>query len=101
VHAERIVNQVFDQYHTYAMLLKSISLYQPLEIGIAGHQSDEEDLARLNERVSEEMFEGIIREVVEETGVPASSLVIGCLTHTTFVIYTALHTCTGLLRKDV
>jgi hypothetical protein len=63
---------------THAMLLKSISLYQPLEIGVAGHQSDE-DLARLNKRISQEMFEGIIREVVEETGVPASSLVIGSL----------------------
>ena len=40
-----------------------------------GHQTDEEDFASLNERVSQEMFEGLIREVVEETGVPASSLV--------------------------
>ncbi|XP_062230561.1 nudix hydrolase 9 isoform X2 [Phragmites australis] len=47
---------------------------EPQEIGIMGHQTDEEDLARLSERVSQEMFEGIIREVVEETGVPASSL---------------------------
>ena len=39
------------------------------------HQTDEEDLARLNDRVSQELFDGIIREVVEETGVPASSLV--------------------------
>ena len=44
-----------------------------------GHQTDEEDLARLNERVSQEMFEGINREVVEETGVPASSLLNGGL----------------------
>ncbi|CAN6336131.1 unnamed protein product [Urochloa humidicola] len=47
---------------------------EPQEIGIVGHQPDEENLAPLNERVSQEMFEGIIREVVEETGVPASSL---------------------------
>jgi 8-oxo-dGTP pyrophosphatase MutT (NUDIX family) len=40
-----------------------------------GHQTDEEDLTTLSERVSQEMFEGIIREVVEETGVPATSLV--------------------------
>jgi len=39
-----------------------------------GHQTDG-DFACLNERVSQEMFDGIIREVVEETGVPASSLV--------------------------
>lgn len=40
-----------------------------------GHQTDEEKIAPLSEQVSQEMFEGIIREVVEETGVPASSLV--------------------------
>ena len=40
-----------------------------------GHQTDEEDVSWLTERVSQEMFDGIIREVVEETGVPASSLV--------------------------
>jgi 8-oxo-dGTP pyrophosphatase MutT (NUDIX family) len=39
------------------------------------HQTDEKDLAVLNERVSQEMFDGIIREVVEETGVPSNSLV--------------------------
>ena len=48
---------------------------QPQEIGIVGHQTDEENLAPLTERVSLEMYDGIIREVVEETGVPASSLV--------------------------
>ncbi|RLN30389.1 nudix hydrolase 9 isoform X1 [Panicum miliaceum] len=47
---------------------------EPQEIGIVGHQTDEENLAPLTERVSQEMFDGIIREVVEETGVPASSL---------------------------
>ncbi|KAL6864695.1 hypothetical protein ACP4OV_015846 [Aristida adscensionis] len=47
---------------------------EPQEIGIVGHQTDEENIAHLSERVSQEMFEGIIREVVEETGVPASSL---------------------------
>ncbi|CAL5097275.1 unnamed protein product [Urochloa decumbens] len=47
---------------------------EPQEIGIVGHQTAEENLAPLSERVSQEMFEGIIREVVEETGVPASSL---------------------------
>jgi 8-oxo-dGTP pyrophosphatase MutT (NUDIX family) len=47
---------------------------EPEEIGIVGHQTDEENLAPLTERVSQEMFDGIIREVVEETGVPASSL---------------------------
>ncbi|KAF8725697.1 hypothetical protein HU200_020244 [Digitaria exilis] len=47
---------------------------EPQEIGIMGHQTDEEKIAPLSEQVSQEMFEGIIREVVEETGVPASSL---------------------------
>ncbi|AQK79307.1 Nudix hydrolase 9 [Zea mays] len=47
---------------------------EPQEIGIMGHQTDEEDFASLTERVSQEMFDGVIREVVEETGVPASSL---------------------------
>ena len=39
------------------------------------HQNNVEDVTHLIERVSDEMFDGIIREVVEETGVPASSLV--------------------------
>ncbi|KAF2928846.1 hypothetical protein DAI22_05g013700 [Oryza sativa Japonica Group] len=47
---------------------------EPQEIGILAHQTDEKDLAVLNERVSQEMFDGIIREVVEETGVPSNSL---------------------------
>ncbi|XP_006654927.1 nudix hydrolase 9 [Oryza brachyantha] len=47
---------------------------EPQEIGILGHQADEKDISLLNERVSQEMFDGIIREVVEETGVPANSL---------------------------
>jgi len=47
---------------------------EPQEIGIVGHQTDEENLVPLTERVSQEMYDGIIREVVEETGVPASSL---------------------------
>jgi 8-oxo-dGTP pyrophosphatase MutT (NUDIX family) len=58
----------------WLIFLISFCLYQPQEIGIMSHQTDE-DLARLNDRVSQEMFDGIIREVVEETGVPASSLV--------------------------
>ncbi|GJN36266.1 hypothetical protein PR202_gb25109 [Eleusine coracana subsp. coracana] len=53
---------------------ESVRLFQPLEIGIVGHQAGEEDPAHLNEKVLQEMFEGIIREVVEETGVPANSL---------------------------
>lgn len=51
-------------------------MYQPQEVGILAHQNDEKDVAGLTERISDEMFDGIIREVVEETGVPASSLVI-------------------------
>uniref|UniRef100_A0A452XQB5 Nudix hydrolase domain-containing protein n=1 Tax=Aegilops tauschii subsp. strangulata TaxID=200361 RepID=A0A452XQB5_AEGTS len=47
---------------------------EPQEVGILAHQNDEKDVAGLTERISDEMFDGIIREVVEETGVPASSL---------------------------
>ncbi|XP_051225150.1 nudix hydrolase 9 [Lolium perenne] len=47
---------------------------EPEEVGILAHQNDIEDVGRLIDRVSDEMFDGIIREVVEETGVPASSL---------------------------
>ncbi|KAF2928847.1 hypothetical protein DAI22_05g013700 [Oryza sativa Japonica Group] len=52
---------------------------EPQEIGILAHQTDEKDLAVLNERVSQEMFDGIIREVVEETGVPSNSLSLSSL----------------------
>lgn len=50
---------------------------QPQEIGISSHQvmSNSTESAHLNEKISQEMFEGIIREVVEEIGVPAESLV--------------------------
>ncbi|KAJ3676655.1 hypothetical protein LUZ60_004067 [Juncus effusus] len=46
---------------------------EPQEIGISSHKS-ERDLSDLNEKVSKEMFDGMIREVVEEIGVPANSL---------------------------
>ncbi|TVU18211.1 hypothetical protein EJB05_34295 [Eragrostis curvula] len=59
---------VFPEGHSEFWKLK------PQEIGIMGHQADEEDFACLSERVSQLMFEGIIREVVDETGIPASSL---------------------------
>uniref|UniRef100_A0A1D1XH06 Nudix hydrolase 9 n=1 Tax=Anthurium amnicola TaxID=1678845 RepID=A0A1D1XH06_9ARAE len=49
---------------------------EPKEIGISGHPTDEilTDSEVLNEKVAEEMFDGISREVVEEIGVPAPSL---------------------------
>lgn len=47
---------------------------EPQEVGILAHQNEEKDVSGLIERISNEMFDGIIREVVEETGVPASSL---------------------------
>ncbi|XP_043714913.1 nudix hydrolase 9 isoform X1 [Telopea speciosissima] len=49
---------------------------EPHEIGILAHQheKDSTDLSHINQRVSQEMFDSIIREVVEETGVPAPSL---------------------------
>lgn len=49
---------------------------EPQEIGISSHQTgnDSTESTLLNQKISEEMFEGIVREVVEETGVPAESL---------------------------
>jgi len=50
---------------------------QPQEIGLSSHliDSNSTEAAPLNQKVSREMFEGIIREVVEENGAPAESLV--------------------------
>ncbi|OIW08602.1 hypothetical protein TanjilG_03278 [Lupinus angustifolius] len=47
---------------------------EPQEIGIASHQYDKELTDSINGEVSREMFDSIIREVVEEIGVPPSSL---------------------------
>lgn len=49
---------------------------EPQEVGISSHQiaSSLSEAGLLNEKVSQEMFDGIIREVVEEIGVPAQSL---------------------------
>lgn len=51
--------------------------WQPNEVGISAHSTHEAsaDPVLLNQKVAEEMFDGIIREVVEEIGVPAPSLV--------------------------
>ncbi|KAL6566625.1 Nudix hydrolase 9 [Orobanche minor] len=48
---------------------------EPQEVGIIGHPIDG-DLTQqmVNRKVSQEMFDSIIREVVEEIGVPAASL---------------------------
>ncbi|MED6147152.1 Nudix hydrolase 9 [Stylosanthes scabra] len=46
---------------------------EPQEIGITSHQHGKESI---NKEVSREMFDSIVREVVEEIGVPASSLSI-------------------------
>lgn len=50
---------------------------QPEEAGITHHQNGEllTKSGAINVKISEEMFDSIIREVVEEIGVPASSLV--------------------------
>lgn len=50
---------------------------QPDELGIKGHfhLNSETELEGLKARLAQEMFKGIIREVVEETGIPAPSLV--------------------------
>ncbi|XP_077213403.1 nudix hydrolase homolog 9 isoform X2 [Tasmannia lanceolata] len=48
---------------------------EPQEIGILAHQYDDSaGLKHINEKISQEMFDGIIREVVEEIGVPGPSL---------------------------
>ncbi|OVA18244.1 NUDIX hydrolase domain [Macleaya cordata] len=49
---------------------------EPGELGISAHQYDQEmsGSGHINRKVSQEMFDSIIREVVEEIGVPASSL---------------------------
>ncbi|KAE9616637.1 putative NUDIX hydrolase domain-containing protein [Lupinus albus] len=49
---------------------------EPQEIGIASHHYDKELTDSINGEVSREMFDSIIREVVEEIGVPPSSLSI-------------------------
>jgi len=49
--------------------------WQPQEIGITSHQYIKELAESINIKVSQEMFDSIVREVVEEIGVPASSLV--------------------------
>ncbi|XP_038988995.1 nudix hydrolase 9 isoform X2 [Phoenix dactylifera] len=49
---------------------------EPEELGISDHQNDKglTESEDLNRKVSQEMFDGIVREVVEEIGVPAESL---------------------------
>ncbi|XWS53187.1 hypothetical protein CRYUN_Cryun11dG0136400 [Craigia yunnanensis] len=49
---------------------------EPQEVGIETHEysKDSKDSELVNKRVSEEMFDSIIREVVEEIGVPTTSL---------------------------
>ncbi|WCJ41164.1 hypothetical protein M5689_022046 [Euphorbia peplus] len=49
---------------------------EPEEVGITSHQSTEHNVDSdiINKKVSQEMFDSIIREVVEEIGVPATSL---------------------------
>ncbi|XP_028794845.1 nudix hydrolase 9-like isoform X1 [Neltuma alba] len=49
---------------------------EPHEIGVASHQHSKELTESINNNVSLEMFDSIVREVVEEIGVPASSLSI-------------------------
>ncbi|GFQ06364.1 nudix hydrolase 9 [Phtheirospermum japonicum] len=48
---------------------------EPQEAGVIGHHPDQKLTHQMvNKKVSEEMFDSIIREVVEEIGVPAASL---------------------------
>uniref|UniRef100_A0A2P2KIV8 MutT/nudix family protein n=2 Tax=Rhizophora mucronata TaxID=61149 RepID=A0A2P2KIV8_RHIMU len=49
---------------------------EPEKIGLASHQIGEKfaDIELINKKVSQEMFDSILREVVEEIGVPMASL---------------------------
>ncbi|KAK6246998.1 hypothetical protein QUC31_018563 [Theobroma cacao] len=49
---------------------------EPQEVGIETHEygKDSKDSELVNKRVAQEMFDSIIREVVEEIGVPTTSL---------------------------
>ncbi|XP_052197701.1 nudix hydrolase 9 isoform X2 [Diospyros lotus] len=49
---------------------------EPQEVGIVSHQYDRDskDAEIVNKKISQEMFDSIVREVVEEIGVPAASL---------------------------
>ncbi|XP_059430388.1 nudix hydrolase 9 [Corylus avellana] len=49
---------------------------EPQEVGITSHQYDKDLTGSelINQKVSQEMFDSIIREVVEEIGVPVASL---------------------------
>ncbi|GAB4824345.1 Nudix hydrolase 9 [Ancistrocladus abbreviatus] len=47
---------------------------EPQEVGITSHDKESADTDLLNRKVAQEMFDSIIREVVEEIGVPAKSL---------------------------
>ncbi|XAR59028.1 8-oxo-dGTP diphosphatase [Bertholletia excelsa] len=49
---------------------------EPHEVGIASHEyeKDEKNAELINRSISQEMFDSMIREVVEEIGVPAESL---------------------------
>lgn len=63
------------------LLINNISFFgdrQPEEVGLASHQNAKNlmiDSDVINRKVSQEMFDSILREVVEETGVPARFLV--------------------------
>ncbi|KAM7496636.1 hypothetical protein LguiA_021050 [Lonicera macranthoides] len=49
---------------------------EPPEVGIESHQNDKDskNSELINRKVSQEMFDSIVREVVEEIGVPAATL---------------------------
>ena len=59
--------------------------WQPGEVGITAHQSNQ-DTELINKMISQEMFDSISREVVEEIGVPAESLVSDCTVVCVYII---------------
>jgi hypothetical protein len=50
---------------------------QPDEVGVISHNllRNMPSSTDLNNKIAQEMFDGVIREIVEETGVPANTLV--------------------------
>lgn len=65
------------QFISWKSLIHLSANLQPREIGILSHlpENARSDLEDLNGKVCKEMFDGIIREVVEEIGVLPTSLV--------------------------
>ncbi|KAK8956583.1 Nudix hydrolase 9 [Platanthera zijinensis] len=76
VNLEDSVNEIWTCRTEKNQSLYNGQKFRPEEIGISTHQTKKNstDHEALIDKISQEMFNGIIREVVEEIGVPAESL---------------------------